>query len=81
MKTIVKNMFMTLTASTPAFAAAGTESEGNGLMAILFLGFGALIIVFQLIPALTLFVSMVTGLFRKPAKAAAFAGGKAAKNN
>ncbi len=77
MKTIVKNMFVTLIASSPAFAAAGTEPEGNGLMVILFLGFGALIIVFQLIPALMLFLSMVKGIFRKPT----FAGGKAAKTN
>ena len=81
MKTIVKHLFVTLSASSPAFAAAGAEPGGNGLMVILFLGFGALIIVFQLIPALMLFVSMVKGLFRKPTKAAAFAAGKAAKTN
>jgi hypothetical protein len=79
MKTIAKHLFVTLSACCPAFATAGAAPEGNGLLVILFLGFGALIIVFQLIPAFMLFLSMVKGLFRKPTKGAAFAGGKAAK--
>jgi hypothetical protein len=48
-----------------ALAATGGKAEGSGVLIILFLAFGALIIVFQLIPGVVLFVSMVKGLFGK----------------
>lgn len=48
-----------------AVAGDGTEVGGNGLLVILFLGFGALIIVCQLVPGLMLFSSMLKGLFTK----------------
>jgi len=38
---------------------------GSGLWVILFLGLGALIVIFQLIPSLVLFGSMMKGLFGK----------------
>lgn len=79
MKTIIKNTVMMLSLSSPALAAGGTEAAGNGFLVILFLGFGALIIVFQLIPGLMLFGSMIKGLFCKPTKTAVLAGGKMAK--
>lgn len=54
--------------ATPAFAASGAENEGSGILLVLFLGFGALIISFQLIPSVLLFLSMVKGLVAKPLK-------------
>ncbi len=46
-------------------AASGGKTEGSSILIILFLTFGALIIVFQLIPGVILFVSMIKGLFGK----------------
>ena len=48
--------------ATTAFAASGAESDGMGMMTILFLGFGALIILFQMFPGFILFYSMLKGL-------------------
>jgi hypothetical protein len=52
--------------ATPAMAG-GMETEGTSLVTILLVGFGALIVVAQLIPALVLFGGMVKGLFRAAA--------------
>lgn len=58
----------TLLATCPAtFAASGAEPEGNAYLAMAFLAFGALIVVFQLIPGLALFASMLRGLFTRSA--------------
>ncbi|ABB33133.1 hypothetical protein GeomeDRAFT_1471 [Geobacter metallireducens RCH3] len=62
MKTTLATM-ITLIAASSAFAASGAESEGSGLFLILFIGIGALIIVGQMLPGLTLFGSMLKGLF------------------
>ena len=40
--------------------------EGMGFWTILFLCFGALIILFQAVPAFLMLGSMLTGLFKKP---------------
>ncbi len=65
MKTTFRNILITLLigSASVAFAASGAESEENSLLLGLFLGFGALIIVFQLFPGAMLFYSMVKGLF------------------
>jgi hypothetical protein len=76
MKTLLRALTATLTLAwvVPALAANGSESEGSGLLIILFLGFGALIVVFQLVPGLVLFVTMVKELFTPaPKKVAATA--------
>jgi hypothetical protein len=49
--------------ATPALASNEAETMGGGLLTSLFLGFGALIVLLQLIPSLLLFVSMLKGLF------------------
>ena len=49
--------------ATPAIAAGGMETEGTSLITILLIGFGALIVVGQLIPGIVLFGGMVKGLF------------------
>jgi hypothetical protein len=48
-----------------ALAGEGSEIMGSSLFVILFFGFGALIVIFQLIPSLVLFCSMIKGLFGK----------------
>ncbi len=53
---------MTLTSSV-AVASTGADSEGSSFLLWLFLGFGALIIVFQSVPGLLLLFSMIKGVF------------------
>lgn len=54
----------------PAAAIAATTgtADSTGLMGWLFLGFGALIIVGQAVPAVLLMIGFVKGLTRKEAK-------------
>jgi len=54
--------------TAPALASSGQETTGLSLLVLLFLGFGALIVVFQLIPSLVLFFSMLKSLFGKAVK-------------
>ncbi len=61
MKTVLATI-LTFIATSTAFAASGAQSEDSGLLVALFLGVGALIIAFQLLPGLTLFGSMMKGL-------------------
>ncbi len=70
MRTTMKNVLITLLigGASVAFAASGAESDENSLLLGLFLGFGALIIVFQLFPGAMLFYSMVKGLFSSAEK-------------
>ena len=48
---------------TQALAAGGGEKVELSFLTILFMGFGALIIAFQLVPAVILFAGMLKGLF------------------
>ena len=57
-----------------AFADTGAAA-GNGWLWLLFLGVAAVIVVFQLIPSVILFSSMLKGLFGSPLKAGATAAG------
>ncbi len=54
--------------ATSALASGGQETTGTSLLVLLFLGFGAFIVVCQLIPAIVLFCSMLKGLFESAAK-------------
>ncbi len=51
---------------SPAFATAGGGGERHGsLAAWIFLGFCALVVVAQLIPAALLFIGIIKGVFQK----------------
>jgi hypothetical protein len=77
MRTLIGTLIVTLASVAPALAADGSIVKGSSILLILFLGFAALIIVFQFIPGLVLFVSMLKGLFtRSPKKAAETVSGK-----
>jgi hypothetical protein len=54
--------------ATSAQASGGQETMGTSLLVFLFLGFGAFIVVCQLIPSIVLFCSMLKGLFDSAAK-------------
>lgn len=54
--------------ASTALAAGGPDSQGIGFVGICFLSFFALIMVFQLVPGLMLFFSMIKGLFTAESK-------------
>jgi hypothetical protein len=53
---------MLLTATEALANGGGATEEGLSFMMILFMGFGAVILVFQIFPALILFCGMVKGI-------------------
>ena len=55
--------WMLVFGASVAYAAPGSEGEGLSILGSLFLGFFALIIVSQLVPAGLLFYGMVKGVF------------------
>lgn len=68
MKSLIKAIAMTLTASSTAFAAAGSPAEDAGLLVYLFAGFFAVIIITQLVPATILLFGMLKGIFASETK-------------
>lgn len=71
MRTLMRAIIITLASVAPALAATGSEMKGSSFLIVLFLGFAALIIVFQFIPGMVLFATMLKGLLtRSPRKAA-----------
>ena len=69
MKNMIRSCMMTLifttTAVSTSVAAAAPADKGGSLLLTLFIGFFALIVVFQLVPACLLFVGILKGLFSK----------------
>jgi hypothetical protein len=69
MKNTLRNTLIALiTFSSTAFAAGHSGAGEGSLLLSLFIGFFALIVVFQLVPAVILFVGMVKGLASKGSK-------------
>ena len=62
MKTTLRTIAAALLAVNSAFAATGAEAEPYGIMFYLFIGFGALIVVAQLVPGLMLLYGMIKGV-------------------
>jgi len=56
---------MGIIAPATAFAASGAGEEGSGLFVWIFLGFFAVIVVGQLIPAVMLITGLVKGIIAK----------------
>ncbi len=67
MKRITTGLAALMLLTTPVFAG-GSETAETSLLTVIFIVFGALIIVAQLIPGTVLFYSMVKGLLGKEAK-------------
>ena len=63
MKIMMKSLAAIMVGATPALASNDPETMGGSLLVFLFLGFGALIVVLQLVPSVLLFGSMLKGLF------------------
>jgi hypothetical protein len=70
MKNVIRNSLIILAGfSTTAYAATEAVGGGSSFLLTLFIGFFALIIVFQLVPAVLLFAGMLKGLFVREHKA------------
>ena len=76
MRTLINTIIALLGGVVPAFAAGTGVAKGSSFLLILFLGFFALIVVFQFIPGLILFFSMLKGLFTAAPKKTTAAHGK-----
>ena len=72
MRTAINTLIATAAMTTTAFAANGAAAEVPGLLAWVFMGFCAVILVGQLVPAAMLVIGAVKGLATAP---------KEAKNN
>lgn len=71
-----------LGSATAAVAADGAQTGGTSPLLIAFLAFFALIVVFQMIPGLIMFFSMLRGLFSPAArKKTAVAGADTEKSS
>lgn len=68
MRTAARTIITMLVWIAPALAAVEADPGEGGMLLNLFLGFGAVILVFQLLPSLILFASMIKGLVARPAK-------------
>jgi hypothetical protein len=70
MKNTLRNTLIALItfSSSAAFAAGNSSATGGGLLLSLFIGFFALIIVCQLVPATIMLVGILKGLFGRDAK-------------
>ncbi len=63
MKAAARNaLMMTVCSATSAFAAGGAREDTSGIFVWIFLGFCALIVVVQVIPALLMFFGIAKGL-------------------
>ena len=62
MKTLMANCVFWLASATPVLAAQAAREDHSGLVVWLFLGFCALIVLAQLMPALMLLAGMIKGL-------------------
>ncbi len=62
MKAIIRNTLIMLACSTTAHAAVRPGSEGGSFLLTLFLAFLAMIIWWQLLPAVKLFTDLLKGL-------------------
>lgn len=65
---IRKILALSLCSASSAFAASGAESDGTGLFFWLFIGFAAMIVAFQFLPGIMMFIGMAKGLFTSTAK-------------
>jgi hypothetical protein len=71
MKTMRLLVPMVIGSASAAYAASAQSFEGTGILTYFFVGFFALIIVSQLVPAMILFAGMIKGLFSRHEKTSA----------
>jgi hypothetical protein len=68
MRVLTSTIVALLVTVAQVLASGGSNPESLSFLTILFMGFGALILAFQIFPALVLFIGMVKGLMAPAAK-------------
>jgi len=68
MRVLISTIVSLLVTVSQVLASGGGGGEPVSILMILFFGFGALILVFQLFPAVVLFIGMVKGLISSAKK-------------
>jgi hypothetical protein len=78
MKEIIRNIMLLLVGTATVAHAGAGQGEASSFLVTLFLGFFAVIIVFQLVPGLILLGSMIKGVLslNKPATVSADDSGR-----
>ncbi len=76
MRLFISTIAGVLVSVSQVMASGGGNGEPLSILAILFIGFGALVIVFQVFPAVVLFVGMIKGLMAPAAKKTEAAAGR-----
>lgn len=66
---ILNTLALSLAAVPCAFAATTTKVYNSGILVLAFLGFCALVVVIQLIPAIMTLVGMIKGMAKKGVEA------------
>jgi hypothetical protein len=66
MRTAINTLIATIATTTTVFAANGAANEEPGILAWAFIGFCAVILVGQLVPAAMLIIGAVKGLATAP---------------
>ena len=67
-KTVRNTLIALITFSSTAFAAGSAAAGEGSLLLALFIGFFALIVVFQLVPATLMLIGMLRGVFGRDRK-------------
>jgi hypothetical protein len=67
MRTAINTLLATIATTTTAFAANGAQGDEPGMLAWAFIGFCAVILVGQLVPAAMLVIGAFKGLAKAPA--------------
>lgn len=65
MRTIFASMYLFFVCASPSFAAGSTKVYNSGILVLAFLGFCALVVVIQLIPAIITLAGMLKGMAEK----------------
>jgi len=81
MNTMIKILLAVLVSALPALAAGSGDSGDVSPLVVLFIAFGAMILLFQLVPGFILFGSMIRGLFGRSPKRASLSGMKGPENS
>lgn len=68
MRVLISTIAALLVSVSQVMAAGGGNGEPVSILMILFMGFGALILVFQLFPAVVLFIGMIKGILAPAVK-------------
>ncbi|MCM0080060.1 hypothetical protein L4X63_00490 [Geomonas sp. Red32] len=76
MKTLSATALSLVITATQALASGGENHEGMGLLTTFFIAFAVLIILFQMVPGLSLFVGMLKGIFSSERREKEVVGGK-----